>query len=269
MHVQLNVYSAPKEGYRPGEWEDGGAGGAGGGRGADPAICRFAVADGATETYDSMSWVRQLIGSFLTWKQPSGARWPKLERESMTSWFTAMQEQWMDTAPAGTDFIEQAKIRQGTLATFVGCQVIGLDTRAPAWRAVALGDSVLFHVRDGQLLDQFPRLRSTDFASAPEGISTLPQQLGRMSEHLQFREGRLAAGDLIFAATDAFAQWMTARAEEGDPGLWELLGGLVHDSAFERLIAGERRSRAMKDDDVTLLRIRLLTQPATKVMVCQ
>ena len=54
MQVQRVTFSAPKEGYRPGEWEDGAADGPlGGVRGGDPPIFRFAVADGATEAYES------------------------------------------------------------------------------------------------------------------------------------------------------------------------------------------------------------------------
>jgi hypothetical protein len=269
MQVQIVVFSAPKEGYSPGEWEDGAAGGSFGGmRGGDPPRVRFAIADGATETYESRRWVDQLMTSFMAQDQAGGASWPELEHESMSAWFKAMQEQWQAAAPVSTDYIEQTKIRQGTLATFVGGQFLGLDTPTPVWRAVALGDSVLFHVRDGQLIDHFPRLRSSDFASAPDGISTLPERLGRMNEQVRFQQGRLAQGDMIFAATDTFAKWMITCAEEGDQTLWPLLDGLVHPSVFSQLVAAERRAMAMKDDDVTLMRIRLLPQPVTTVVVC-
>jgi hypothetical protein len=269
MQVQLVVFSAPKQGYTPGEWEDGAAGGSyRGTRGGDPPCVRFAVADGATETYESRRWVNQLIRSFMSRNQAEGACWPEIEHESVTAWFKAMQEQWQAAAPISTDYIEQVKIRQGTLATFVGGQILGLDTPAPHWRAAALGDSVLFHVRNGRLVDHFPRLRSGDFASAPEGISTLPERLGRMSDNVGIKQGRLASGDMIFAATDAFAKWMITCVESGEQGLWPLLGSLVHDSDFIRLVMVHRGTLAMKDDDVTLMRIRILAQPPTTVMVC-
>jgi hypothetical protein len=269
MQAQVVVFSAPKEGYLPAEWEDGAAVGSfAGRRGGDPSLVRFVVADGATETYESRLWVRQLIASFMSPDQVRGASWPELERASMTAWFTSMQEQWPDVAPAPRDYIEQKKMAQGTLATFVGGQILDLDTPRPVWRAAALGDSVLFHVRDGRLLGHFPPLRSVDFDSAPDGISTLPDRLTGMSEHLLFQQGRLAPGDTIFAATDAFAKWMITCEEKGDATLWPLLGDLVHPSVFTQLVAAQRRAMAMKDDDVTLMRIRLLAQPPNTVVVC-
>jgi hypothetical protein len=277
MQVQLVVFSAPKEGYAPAEWEDGAGGGsfgAGATHGGAPPRARFAVADGATETYESRRWVNLLIGSFMSPDQsgstpfPPGSTWPELDRRSIGGWFKAMQERWQATMPATDDLIEQMKIRQGTLATFVGGQILGIDTRAPIWQAVALGDSVLFHVRNGLLVEHFPPLRSRDFASAPEGIHTSPVLLDRMCEQVLFREGKLGQEDMIFVATDAFAKWMISRIESGDRTLWPLLGELVHHNVFTQLVAAERRTGAMKDDDVTLMRIRLLAQPATTVVVC-
>jgi hypothetical protein len=269
MQAQIVIFSAPKEGYAPGEWEDGAAGGfIPATRPGDPPRVRFAVADGATEAYESARWVEQLIGSFMSPDQAGGARWPDLGRASMTDWFRTMQERWQAAAPAASDYIEEMKIRQGTLATFVGGEILGLDTPAPVWRAVALGDSVLFHVRNGRLVGQLPRLRSSDFASSPDGISSLPARLDRMSQQLQLQQGRLAPGDTIFAATDAFAKWMITCVERGDPTLWRLLGELVHPDVFVQLVTAQRRAMAMKDDDVTLMRIQILPQPVTSVVVC-
>jgi len=268
MQIQPVVFSAPKEGYAPTEWEDG-AGHVclGGAPGLDPQTARFAVADGATETYESRLWVCQLIASFLSSDHRGDGAWPDIERASMTAWFKSMQETWRSAAAAPADYIEEMKIRQGTLATWVGGQIVGLDTPTPVWQAVALGDSVLFHVRGGRLVEHFPRFRSTDFDSAPDGVSTLPERLGRMSEQMRFKHGQLAAGDTIFAATDAFAKWMISCEEQGDETLWPLLCGPLPPSVFSQLVTEQRRAMAMKDDDVTLMRIRLLSEPANTVVV--
>lgn len=269
MYAQIVVFQAPKEGYLEGEWEDGAAGGSfGAARGGDPPVARFAVADGATETYEARIWVRHLLGSFMSADEAGDLTGPPLERESMSAWFTSMQKQWPVIAPAPADYIEETKMRQGTLATFVGGQILGLDTPAPVWRAVALGDSVLFHVRGGRLVEHFPPYASKDFDSAPDGIGTLPGALARMSEQMMFTHGRLAPGDTIFAATDAFAKWMIACLEKGDETLWPVLGDLAHPAVFSQLVDAHRRTGAMKDDDVTLMRIRLLREPANTVVVC-
>ena len=269
MHVLSVIFSAAKEGYRPEEWEDGAAAGARGlAPGGDPPAFRFAVADGATESYESRRWVRLLTESFMSADAAGGAGSPEFDAMSMHGWLKTMQDQWHLTAPAGADYIEQLKIRRGTLATFVGGQFTGLDTPTPAWQAVALGDSVLFHVRQGQLVDHFPRLSAADFDSAPDGISTLPERLGQMTERLLARAGWLAPGDLVFVATDAFAKWMIGCHERGDRALWPLLGELAHPDVFARLVADMRGNMTLKDDDVTLMRLRLVTEPPGTVVTC-
>jgi hypothetical protein len=269
MQAQIVVYSTQKEGYEPTEWEDGAASyPVVGTRGSGLSQVRFMVADGATETYESRTWVCQLIGSFMSPDQVGDVTWPNLDRASMSRWFKSMQERWPLVAPAPRDEIEQAKYDQGTLATFVGGQLAGLDTARPVWQAVALGDAVLFHVRDGAKVEHFPPLRSADFDSAPNGIGTLPEWLGQMGSQMLMREGPLAPGDMIFVASDAFAKWMITCLEADDKTLWPMLGGLVHPSGFIQLVAAQRRAMAMKDDDVTLMRIRLLSRPPDTVVVC-
>jgi hypothetical protein len=276
MWAQMVIFYGAKEGYAPSDWEDGAMGGSfQTERARRPDLFRFVVTDGATETYAARQWVDLLIGSFMS---PGGtgpanghgaACWPDIERDSLSAWFRAMQERWWQSPPAASDAIEQLKLRQGTLATFVGGQMVGLDTMTPQWKAATLGDSVLFHVRDGQLIDQVPRLGSADFDTTPDGVSTRPERLDRMSGELRLREGQLAPGDTIFVATDAFARWMITRLEADDEALWPRLCALDHPVVFDKLVAAERQAGAMRDDDVTLMRIRILDRPLSTVLVCQ
>ncbi len=270
MHAQIVVYSTQKEGYDPAEWEDGAASDPYAGARGDSSAVRFAVADGATETYEARIWACQLIGSFMSPDPAGGTSRPALDQAGLSTWFKSMQQRWPAVVPAPRDDIERAKHDQGTLATFVGGEIAGLDTRRPCWRAAALGDAVLFHVSGGILVEHFPPLASADFGSAPNGIGTLPGWLGQMSSQVQVKQGRqdLAPGDIIYVATDAFAKWIMTCEETGDTTLWPLLRGLVHPSGFTQLVAAQRRAMAMKDDDVTLMRIRLLPRPADTVVVC-
>jgi hypothetical protein len=270
------VFYGAKEGYALSEWEDGAMGESfRRKRSTSLALFRFVVTDGATETYAARQWVDLLIGSFMSPDRTGPANghgaagWPDIDRVSLSAWFRAMQEQWWAAAPAASDTIEQLKLNQGTLATFVGGQLVGLDTMSPRWEAAALGDSVLFHVRNAHLVDQVPPLRSADFDTTPEGVNTRPERLDRMSRELLLRDGSLAPGDTIFVATDAFAKWMITRLEARDEALWPRLSELDHPIVFDKLVAAERRAGTMKDDDVTLMRIRLLEQPPSTVLVCQ
>ncbi|HET9254173.1 MAG TPA: hypothetical protein VFO16_03095 [Pseudonocardiaceae bacterium] len=260
MKPRSVVFLAPKQGNSEQEWEDCAAGSPGvPGRGGNP---RYIVADGATEAYDSLRWVNQLASSFI------GVDAPELTPESLRRWFAQMQELWNTEAPARASYIEERKFAQGSFATFLGCELVDLAGRRPAWRAAALGDTVLFHVRGGRLVAHFPALRAQDFGLNPDGVHTSPDRLDHMVGKLRFASGEIAAGDLLFLATDAFAQWMIRFIEADGLKLWQVLSRLDHPLSFERMINTQRDAGKMKDDDVTLLRVHLVTDNPAFIVTC-
>ena len=260
MKARTVVFSVPKRGNTVQEWEDGAAGSPGvTANGGDP---RYIVVDGATEAYDSVRWVDHLVSSFV------GAEAPELTRESMRRWFILMQELWEAKAPARASYIEERKFEQGSFATLLGCELTGLAGPRPTWRAAALGDTVIFHVRDGQLLTHFPKLEANDFGFNPDGVHTSPAHLDNMVHKLEFAGGELIADDLLFLATDAFAQWMIRFLQDDGQKLWHVLSRLNHPLFFERLVNDQRDAGMMKDDDVTLLRVHLARNTPVFLMVC-
>jgi hypothetical protein len=260
MWVQPVIFSAPKQGYQPSWWEDGG------GYGAGIDAVRFAVADGATEGYESRRWVSHLLDSFLTADHPDTPG--GLDEGSLRTWLRRMQDTWSCGIPPTTDYIDQVKIQEGAFATFVGCQLDGLDGMAPPrWHAAAVGDAVLFHVRGGRLLRHLPPLRAADFGTAPDGLSSKPNRLAGIVKQLRFDNGTLAPGDLLFAATDAMAKWMLTWFEKDEQRLWTALAALADPADFDHLVGEQRQAKAMKDDDVTLLRVRLMSKPAEMLVV--
>jgi len=262
MWPQSVIFSVPKERYQPADWEDGG------GYGPYGAGFRFAVADGATLGYESRRWVRQLLGAFLAPGDAGTPPGPELDRESLGRWLERAQDKWLRSMPAAGDYIDQLKIKQGSFATFVGCQLDGLDGKSPPrWRAVVLGDAVLFHVREGRLLKSVPGLSAADFGTSPDGLRTPPESLAGMVAGLDFYKGDLAPGDLLFAATDAIAKWMLTWVEKDEGVLWPALEALMNPADFEAMIAAQRQAKVMHDDDVTLLRVRLQIRPAEKLVM--
>jgi hypothetical protein len=269
MQIQMVVFSEPKAGHAPGEWEDCACGGvvSDAAPGQLPKCARFVVVDGATEAYDSLRWVDQLVTSFA--QQPEAAAAPGLEPGAMRAWFARMQDQWARESPAAFDsIIEERKFTEvGSFATLLGCELSGLDGPEPSWKAVALGDTVLFHLRHGNLLATFPPLGPDDFGTRPDGVSTLRSRLDRMSGQLLFGSGSVAPGDFLFAATDAMAHWIIRAIARGEEKVWTVLASLAHPSVFARLVGDHRKAQnsdeRMKNDDVTLLRLRVLAdQPA-------
>jgi hypothetical protein len=191
MQIQVVTFSEPKAGNLPAEWQDGAGGGVvGGGTGT----ARFIVLDGATQAYDPLRWVDQLVTSFVSPAgDDPGAGGPRLEPSAMRAWFAAMQDQWTADVRAFDSIIEERKFTEvGSFATLLGFELSGLDGPEPFWRAVALGDTVLFHVRAGRLITTFPPMGPEDFGTLPDGVHTLRSSLDRMTSRLLVGGGVLA-----------------------------------------------------------------------------
>ena len=248
MQIQMVTFSAAKDGNAPGEWQDGASGGViPDGTGA-PHRARFVVLDGATTAYDPVRWVDQLVRSFAP--PPGGpagsgrAQGPRLEPAAMRAWFAEMQERWAKDVRDFDSIIEERKFAEvGSFATLLGFEIYGLDGPEPYWRAVALGDTVLFHVRAGRLIAAFPPLGPEDFGTLPDGVHTLPASLDKMTERLLLGGGVLEAGDFLFAATDAMAQWILRTIQRGEARVWDTLATLAHPDVFGQLVADQRREQ--------------------------
>lgn len=262
--AQAVAFQREKDGSSPEEWED-----AAGLDPGDPATGRrprYVVLDGATEAFDSVRWVGQLVDSFLGL---DGGERPVLDQPGMSHWFVRMQQIWLDRTPAtfGSVFEERKFAEQGSFATVLGCE-LELEGGSPTWSAVALGDAVLFHLRDGLLLDVFPPMSADDFGIDPDGISTQPSQLAYMNASLRFGGGSLADGDVLLLCTDAMAAWALRSATTG-AGPWATLTALDHPAAFDTVVRTELATRRLKNDDLTLVRIQVSTDPANLLQVCR
>src|SRR5580698_4529155 len=178
MQLQVVTFSAVKDGNAPEEWQDGAYGGV---TGDGTGTARFVVLDGATGSFDAVRWVDQLVTSFVSPPStPPGAdhSGPRLEPAAMRAWFARMQDQWAADVPSFDSIIEAEKFRKvGSFATFLGFEITGLDGPEPSWRAVALRDTVLFHVRASRLITTFPPLGPEDFGTLPDGVHTSPASL--------------------------------------------------------------------------------------------
>jgi len=266
-HVQTVVFHLAKDGSADEEWEDGAGHDPG-----DPASGRnprCIVVDGATEAYDSIRWVGQLVDSFLGIHSVGGR--PALTDRAMDEWFGLMQDRWVQTAPTtfGSIFEERKFREDGSFATFLGCEIADLGGPRPHWRAVALGDAVLFHVRGTRVLTQFPALAAEDFGLNPDGVFTQPSARDRMRARLSHAGGPLAVGDRLFLATDAFAEWIVRASRSDADQLWRTLGRLDHPVLFRRLVANHRHAGEMKNDDVTLMRVEITDSEPEMLGVCQ
>ena len=119
----------------------------------------------------------------------------------------------------------------------------------------------------------FPPMGPEDFGTLPDGVHTSRASLDRMTERLLTGGGVLEAGDFLFAATDAMAQWILRTIERDEAKVWDTLTTLAHPDVFARLVEDQRReqnsAKRMKNDDVTLMRLRMLASQPAFLLACR
>ena len=145
----------PKLGNRPDECEDDCRAIYPGRFGRDGSnSARFAVADGATESAFSREWAQILVRDFVE-------RTPDLvgnEPDGLEEWLRKCQECWDRLIPwSSIPWHGEAKTRAGALATLLGLSIVRQPGSSSGlrWRALAVGDSCLFLVRQDELLLSF------------------------------------------------------------------------------------------------------------------
>lgn len=202
-------------------------------------LFRAAVADGATETSFAALWARLLVRAYCKGRLRSSQRG-----------IQSLRPLWLrSVADRPLPWYAEEKVRQGAFST-----LLGLTLSEHGWEASAAGDSCLFHVRGEACLTAFPLRQSNEFSNRPVLLSSRPHGSG--TDTIQ-GEGTWEGGDNFFLLTDALAAWALGQAEGGRPP-WETLGRLVQcPEGFAAFVAEERCADRMRNDDVTLLLLRV------------
>jgi hypothetical protein len=209
---------------------------------------RFALADGATEAYDSGRWARLLTRAWTATPVTRGED----VAEALGRLGQALHRSWSRRPLA---WFAEEKARQGSFATLVGFQLCGTT----GWYAVAIGDSCLFQERAGDLRVAFPLRDPAEFGHRPPLVPSFPHRHRSWARGVRVATGSAAPGDVFWLMSDAIACWYL--------GTWARQRGLrreLHnallapdDRSLSRLVSRERRAGRLRDDDVAVLRIEV------------
>ena len=232
--LRWRSYRLPKRGNSEAEFEDE--------LGGDPDAGCFAIADGATESLCADIWAQLLVKKYVAN--------PVVDASAWSDWLGPLRRQWWElVAQRAFPWYAEHKLEHGAAAAFVGLIIQPLHQ----WSAVAIGDSCLFQLRAGALIQKFPILHSTDFTNRPRLIGSRPSQ---PEPPLLNVSGEWKAGDQLLLMTDALAQWFLAEIEqhrEPAPAIQRLLGHTPDLQAAE--IEGWRDADSLRNDDVSLILI--------------
>ena len=209
---------------------------------AAPPRGRFAVADGASEGWQSGAWARHLAAAYVA-RPPAPQDFPR--------WLAAVRDAWRPPEQGPAAWYADVKREQGSFATLLGVQFApGKAGGGLTWKAVAVGDSCLFVVRGGAVAASFPVEGAEAFGNRPPLV---PSAAGRACPEPEWLAGRAEPGDLFVLATDAAAAGLFAR---GGPDLWPALRAAAEGGPAARpgrLLELAREFQGLQNDDVSLV----------------
>ncbi|NLE74295.1 MAG: protein phosphatase 2C domain-containing protein [Actinobacteria bacterium] len=220
-------------------------------RDQDKTCFRFAVADGATETSFSGIWAKQLVRSFCN---------DRLDVTSIGGGLRDLQQRWsMNVRRRPLPWYAEEKVRIGAFAALLGVALHDDSCLEDPheWRAIGLGDSCLVQMRGEEVLVRFPLDNSASFTNRPHLLSSNPAYNRQVIEHLCSIKGTWDHGDVFYLMTDALACWFMREVEEGRRP-WSILrdvGPYGEIKPFREWVGELRADRAIRNDDVTLLRV--------------
>lgn len=241
--LRIHTFLLPKRGSLPSECEDAIA--------INKARTVFAIADGATEAYDSRSWARLFIRSWIR-IDPTAFEIEDFEPLSLDLG-RRLHRKW---SRRNLPWYAEEKSQFGSFLAFLGLQFHLVDNSLQ-WRAIALGDCCLIH-RNGTLVcDTFPLTRSEEFGSNPILLPSIHSKLRRALDHIRQMAGTASSGHDFLLLSDAVASWFLKQREEGSDELqvFDKLTDSDDTDGLTDFFEGLRNQDKIKNDDVAVIRI--------------
>lgn len=220
----------------------------------------FVIADGATEGYLSGMWARHLVAVV---SKAGASPFAGLVQAAAEQWSPEVSK-YLDTRAASgrpLRWYEELKLEMGAYATLAA---VRLDARVPRsshgpWHVSSVGDACVFQVRKNKLRTAWPILRSDEFGVTPDLVSSRAAASDICAVPIVEATGTWFIGDHFYLMTDAIAAWFLAEYEHGRKP-WRELDGVLDDGnpdLFRAWIEMQRRGARLRDDDVTVTRLRV------------
>ncbi len=208
---------------------------------------RVAVADGATEASFSALWAQLLVKAYCEGTFDEG-----LHEEALTE----LQTQWtQNVGSQALPWYAEQKFLDGAFSSLLGVTFqeatsTDVNNGSVLWKAVAVGDSCLFQVREDRLIEAFPLNHSNDFNNRPALISSRQEFNEHLPNSILECKGTLEIDDSLYLMTDALACWFLSASEQGYKP-WKI----KHWVQIKRWVTGLRRTKKIRNDDVTIVQI--------------
>jgi len=251
VKLSFGVLHVPKVGSTAAQYEDASA--------YSAESRTAAVSDGAGTAFESGRWARLLTRAFVQ-RPPLGLR-----PSQVLDWVSQVSAEWTASIPwQDLNVFEEIKATsEGSAATLIGLRFEPLapDAAVGEWRCMAIGDSCLFRVTGGQLVEAVPITKSAEFGRHPALFYTRPEATEHDIGKLVTAQGTWHSGDRFLLLTDAIAEWFLRQTEQGGRP-WDTLASL-DDLTFGSFVDDGRDHELIRNDDVTV--VTLAIEPARQM----
>lgn len=223
------------------------------------------VADGVSSAIFSGPWANILVQSMV--------QSPRVvdDQEAFRDWLDEQRSLWRGGIDMGRlTWYQRPKMIDGAMSTLLWSELIPTQTAEDGHatdyhlRALAIGDTCLFHLRGEECLKHFPMEKSGDFGLNPAVIGSVDRQTDHMLE-FNLYEAECPPGDWLVLATDALALWAMTRGESGEPVDWRSYWEMPDDQWRQEIIS-LREANQMRYDDTTLVLLRVIEERPAPVI---
>ena len=214
----------------------------------DEERLRFALADGASVSYDPATWAALLCEKYIGIPFVD-ASWID---EAVNSYNLASDRESLP-------WMKQAAFDQGSFASLLG---LSINVETEQIDVTAFGDSNVLIMMDGVVIKAFPISNAEDFSRSPDLLSTVGIENAYLTEDAisasKWTFDLTTAVDedkvAILMATDALAAWVMG--SDTDARL-NALFEITEKDRFARLVRQSRSDGTLKTDDTTMITIRI------------
>jgi hypothetical protein len=210
---------------------------------------RVALSDGATISYDSKNWAKNLVDCFM--------KKGFILNKSMNKLIKSYYSNRFDFE--NLTLFQKRGLRFGSYATILGLEYNPISNFI---QVLSIGDSVAVFLDNYELIDSFPYSLSSEFSKNPRLLSAKKHYnyfFSRSKEYGKFyRVWNLESVycPIVLCMTDALAEWAFKSYESGNRGVWRELGTINSMKDFKSFIDIKRSEKSIKIDDTTLICIK-------------
>jgi hypothetical protein len=240
MQLYVQRFWCPKRGSTDAEYEDATAFNSGIG-----TERRLAVADGASESSFARLWARLLVDAYVSGDLSTG---------TLTDQLRPLQRRWSaEVAAKPLPWYASEKARSGAFAALAGLTLC----RGGIWQSVAAGDCCVLHGRQDRLLASFPMESAAAFDNHPRLLSSNHDRNQGLDQFVHAACGRWQSGDVFLLMTDALAAYVLRAVIDAGESIDAALP-FRRSAGFKRWVEERRDDRTLRNDDVSLLRVRVI-----------